>query len=59
MPLIMTHVEGMPIEAVAQALDLPEGTVKSRLFRARAQLKEILRRHYPGLVPPGLVEVSS
>jgi RNA polymerase sigma-70 factor (ECF subfamily) len=59
MPLIMTHVEGMPIEAVAQALDLPEGTVKSRLFRARAQLKEILRRHYPGLVPPGLVEASS
>jgi RNA polymerase sigma-70 factor (ECF subfamily) len=59
LPLVMTHVEGMPIEAVAQALDLPEGTVKSRLFRARAQLKEILRRHYPGLVPPGLVEASS
>ena len=58
-PLVLTHVEGMPIEEVAKALDLPEGTVKSRLFRARAQLKEILRRHYPGLVPPGLLEASS
>jgi RNA polymerase sigma-70 factor (ECF subfamily) len=58
-PLVLTHVEGLPIEEVARALDLPEGTVKSRLFRARAQLKEILRRHYPDLVPPGLVEASS
>jgi len=58
-PLVLTHVEGLPIEEVAKALDLPEGTVKSRLFRARAQLKEILRRHYPGLVPPGLVEANS
>jgi RNA polymerase sigma-70 factor (ECF subfamily) len=52
-PLVLAHVEGLPVEEVARALDLPEGTVKSRLFRARAMLKEIIRRHYPGLAPAG------
>jgi RNA polymerase sigma-70 factor (ECF subfamily) len=52
-PLILVHVEGMPLEEAARALDLPEGTVKSRLFRGRSLLKEIIRRHYPALVPAG------
>jgi RNA polymerase sigma-70 factor (ECF subfamily) len=52
-PLILVHVEGLPLEEAARALDLPEGTVKSRLFRGRAILKEIIRRHYPALAPAG------
>jgi RNA polymerase sigma-70 factor, ECF subfamily len=50
-PLILVHVEGLAVEEAARILDLPEGTVKSRLFRARAQLKEIIRRHFPALAP--------
>jgi RNA polymerase sigma-70 factor (ECF subfamily) len=58
-PLVLTHVEGLSLDEVARVLDLPEGTVKSRLFRARAQLKEIIRRHYPGLAPEGAFEAPS
>ncbi len=54
-PLVLAHVEGLPVEEVARVLDLPEGTVKSRLFRARAMLKEIIRRHYPDLAPSRIV----
>jgi RNA polymerase sigma-70 factor, ECF subfamily len=50
-PLVLAHVEGLPVEEVARILDLPEGTIKSRLFRARAMLKETIRRHYPSLAP--------
>ena len=55
-PLVLAHLEGMPLDQIARVLDLPEGTVKSRLFRARAMLKEVIRRHYPTLAPPGAVE---
>ena len=58
-PLVLTHVEGLAIEEVARILDLPEGTIKSRLFRARSQLKDIIRRHYPGLVPEGAFEAPA
>jgi len=58
-PLVLSHVEGLPLDQVARILDLPEGTVKSRLFRARAMLKTIIRRHYPGLAPEGAFETSS
>ncbi len=50
-PLVLVHVEGLPLEAAARILDLPEGTVKSRLFRGRALLKQVIRRHYPILAP--------
>lgn len=50
-PLVLAHVEGLPVEEVARVLDLPEGTIKSRLFRARAMLREIITRHYPALAP--------
>jgi len=40
--LLMYHVEQMAYEEIAQALDLPIGTVKSRLNRARISLRELL-----------------
>ena len=40
--VVLAAMDGHDIREVAQLLDLPEGTVKSRLFAARQQLKERL-----------------
>jgi RNA polymerase sigma-70 factor, ECF subfamily len=40
--IIMFHAEQLSYEEIAEALDLPLGTVKSRLNRARISLREIL-----------------
>ena len=40
--LIMYHVENLSYEEIAEALDLPLGTVKSRLNRARIALRDHL-----------------
>lgn len=39
---VLYYFEDMPIEQIAQVLSLRQGTVKSRLFRARAKLRDIL-----------------
>lgn len=58
-PLVLMHVEGLPVEEVARVLNLPEGTIKSRLFRARAMLRQIIQRHYPSLAPSALAGETS
>jgi len=40
--LVMYHVESLSYEDIAETLDLPIGTVKSRLNRARVALRDIL-----------------
>ena|SRR5690349_5561075 len=40
--VVLAAIEGYDIREVAALLELPEGTVKSRLFLARQQLKESL-----------------
>lgn len=40
--LLMYHVENLSYEEIAEALDLPLGTVKSRLNRARLSLRDQL-----------------
>lgn len=40
--LVLHHLEGLPVDEIAQTLQVPIGTVKSRLARARAELKKIL-----------------
>jgi len=42
--IVMYHSESMTYEEIAAALDLPVGTVKSRLNRARISLRELLVR---------------
>jgi RNA polymerase sigma-70 factor (ECF subfamily) len=39
---VLSEFHGMSLVDIAAALDIPEGTVKTRLFRARAQLRERL-----------------
>jgi RNA polymerase sigma-70 factor (ECF subfamily) len=42
-PIVLAAIEGHDIRSVAALLDLPEGTIKSRLFRARQRLRELLQ----------------
>jgi RNA polymerase sigma-70 factor (ECF subfamily) len=44
LPLLMMAVDGMTTPEIAAVLEIPEGTVKSRIFHARKRLKERLRR---------------
>lgn len=41
----------LPEAEVAQTLNIPLGTVKSRLYRTLARLREIIRREFPDLAP--------
>jgi RNA polymerase sigma-70 factor (ECF subfamily) len=43
--IVMYHAEDMSYEEMAAALDLPVGTVKSRLNRARIGLRDLLVKH--------------
>jgi RNA polymerase sigma-70 factor (ECF subfamily) len=45
---VMREVEEMSVEETAECLGIPEGTVRSRLFRARALLRETLARDLNG-----------
>ena len=47
-PFVM-HYEGYKYQEIAEALDLPLGTVKSRIFFARKELKEKINYRYDDL----------
>lgn len=40
--VILRHLQGMSVDEIAQTLDIPAGTVKTHLFRAREMLRERL-----------------
>ena len=56
--IILGDLEGLPYAEVAAALDIPVGTVKSRIFRARRILQGQLRRYAEetGLLRPAAEE---
>ena len=43
MPVVLRDLEEWSYEEIATSLDLPVGTVKSRISRGRGQLKALLR----------------
>lgn len=46
--VILRDLQELDYREISQVLDIPEGTVKSRINRGRAELAKILKRH-PGL----------
>lgn len=44
LPILLVSMEGMSVEAAGEVLDVPRGTVLSRLHRGRKQLKTIIER---------------
>ena len=45
--LSMHYLENLPVAAISEVLDIPEGTVKSRLFNARKNLRAQLEESNP------------
>ncbi|HYG01219.1 MAG TPA: sigma-70 family RNA polymerase sigma factor [Chryseosolibacter sp.] len=43
--LTLYHLEGMSYPEICEVMNMPDGTVKSYLFRARNLLKEKVKRH--------------
>jgi RNA polymerase sigma-70 factor (ECF subfamily) len=50
-PFLM-HYQGFKYQEIADYFDLPLGTVKSRIFFARKELKELIRRRYDNQLVP-------
>lgn len=46
--IVLKEIEGLSYEEIAEVLQCSRGTVKSRLFRARERLKELLRPYLDG-----------
>ncbi len=43
-PLVLREMEGFSTEEIASILKIPEGTVKSRIFRAKETLRNLIER---------------
>lgn len=43
--ILLCDIEGFTYEEIAKIIDIPIGTVRSRLFRARNSLKEMLKEY--------------
>jgi len=49
--VVLHYLEGLSLEDIAGVLEIPEGTVKSRLYYARKRLRKTLLEHERRLVP--------
>ncbi len=45
--IVLREMQGLSYEEIAGTLGVPRGTVESRLFRARQELKELLKEYLP------------
>lgn len=43
-PIVLREIDGLSYEEIAEALEIPMGTVRSRIFRARQELLQRLQR---------------
>lgn len=50
MPVILKDIEGLPLEKIAEILEIPMGTVKSRISRGRRLLQESLQAYVSGRI---------
>lgn len=50
MPVILKDMEGLPMEKISEILDVPLGTVKSRINRGRRMLQESLQAYVYGRI---------
>ncbi len=48
MPVILKDIEGLPLEKISEVLEIPVGTVKSRINRGRRLLQESLQAYMYG-----------
>lgn len=46
--ILLREIEGMTYEEMAEALDVPKGTIMSRLFHARRKMQEMLSGYLEG-----------
>ncbi len=46
-PLVLREIDGMSYDEITSALEIPVGTVRSRIFRARQELTDRLKRLFP------------
>jgi len=56
--LVLREVEGLTYEELAERLEIPKGTVMSRLFHARKKMQAELRRYAGIAAPEGTEETS-
>jgi len=54
--VVLSDIEGLPYAEIAEMVGVPVGTVKSRLFRGRRRLQEVLFDH---AVEAGLIPASA
>ena len=57
--VVLRYLEELSYEEIGAALKLPAGTVKSRLNRAKAQLKDILSKSGNLFGSPGVIHTES
>lgn len=57
--LTLRHFDELSYRDIARVLEIPEGTVMSRLFHARRRLKDVLGAGFADLVPPDAAPARS